>query len=83
MQPNLVLEGDHGAAEVYVGLHVKVFKSKKVKGNLAMYLFCRKIGAVNVVYSEFSQRLSSPNSMYKPTTWKNSPSDAFREIFFL
>ncbi len=45
LQPNLVLEGDHEAAEVYVyvGLHVKVFKSKKVKRNLAMYLFCRKM----------------------------------------
>ncbi|MFO0005217.1 MAG: hypothetical protein ACK559_29230 [bacterium] len=43
LQPNLVLEGDHGAAEVYVGLHVKVFKSKKEKRNLAMYLFCRKM----------------------------------------
>ncbi len=43
LQPNLVLEGDHRTAEVYVGLHVKVFKSKKVKRNLAMYLFCRKM----------------------------------------
>jgi hypothetical protein len=43
LQPNQVLESDHGAAEVYVGLHVKMFKSKKVKRNLAMYLFCRKM----------------------------------------